>query len=240
MSVETAANTGVGNSVSQPVDVIVPVLNEIEMLPRFLDRLTALGLSLSLIFVDNGSTDGTLAFLAARQDIHLISHETNLGYGRSLADGLAASTAQQVIIIDADCEYPPEAIPALLQAMESSPVVYASRFLAGGSVDMSCTRVWGNRLLSALFNLLYRQRLTDLYTGMKGLRREAFEGITFSRSGFDFVVELAAKVSRRGYRITEVPVKYSPRRTGRSKMSHLPELIKAKYCLFYFRVSRNG
>lgn len=220
--------------------MVVPVFNEIEMLPRFLDRMVALRLPLNLILVDNGSTDGTLAFLKARPDIHLIAHEANLGYGRSLADGLAASSAERVIIIDADCEYPPEAIPALLEAMESSPVVYASRFLSGGSIDMSRTRVWGNRLLSRLFNLLYRQRLTDLYTGMKGLRREAFAGVTFSRSGFDFVVELAAKVSRRGLKITEVPVAYSPRQTGRSKMSHLPEFIKAKYCLFYFRVRKNG
>ncbi|MHB1055240.1 MAG: glycosyltransferase family 2 protein, partial [Thermoleophilia bacterium] len=151
-----------------------------------------------------------------------------------------ASSAGRVIIIDADCEYPPEAIPALLQALESSPVVYASRFLSGGAIDMSRFRCWGNRLLSTLFNLLYRQHITDLYTGMKGLRRDAFEGFRFSRTGFDFVVELAARLSRRGLQISEVPVAYSPRRTGRSKMSHLPELIKAKYCLFYFRVSRNG
>ncbi|MHB1054369.1 MAG: glycosyltransferase, partial [Thermoleophilia bacterium] len=77
----------------QPVDVVIPVFNEMEMLPGFLQRLAALNLPLNLIFVDNGSTDGTLAFLRARPDIRLIAHEANLGYGRSLADGLAASSA---------------------------------------------------------------------------------------------------------------------------------------------------
>ncbi|MHB1390910.1 MAG: glycosyltransferase family 2 protein [Thermoleophilia bacterium] len=240
MNAESTAYRDTEARSGQSVDVVVPVFNEMEMLPRFLERLAGLDLPLNLIFIDNGSTDGTLAFLTARPDISLITHETNLGYGRSLADGLAASTAGRVIIIDADCEYPPEAIPALLRALDASPVVYASRFLAGGAIDMSRFRLWGNRLLSILFNLLYGQHITDLYTGMKGLRREAFAGITFTRTSFDFVVELAAKLSRRGLRFSEVPVTYSPRRTGRSKMSHLPEFIKAKYCLLYYRVSRNG
>ena len=96
------------------VDVVVPVLNEREMLPRFLDRVDSLGLPLHLIFVDNGSVDGTLECLTTRPEITVIAHGRNLGYGRSLADGLSASKADRVIIIDADGEYPPEAIPLLL------------------------------------------------------------------------------------------------------------------------------
>lgn len=225
---------------AQRVDVVVPVLNEREMLPRFLKRIEALALPLRIICVDNGSTDGTLEYLASRPDISVIVHDRNLGYGRSLADGLRVSTADRVIIIDADCEYPPEAIPRLLRGLEQSPMVYASRFLDGGRIDMSRTRAWGNRALTALFNLVYGQRLTDLYTGMKGLRRSAFQGLSFRRSGFEHVVELAAKVSRRGHKIGEVPVAYTPRQTGRSKMRHIPELLKAFHVLFYFRVTRRG
>ena len=221
------------------VDVVVPVLNEREMLPRFLDRVDSLGIPLHLIFVDNGSVDGTLEFLAARPEITVIAHGQNLGYGRSLADGLSASQADRVIIIDADGEYPPEAIPLLLKGLEQTPVVYASRFLSGGTIDMSRTRVWGNRWLTGLFNLLYRQRLTDLYSGMKALHRSAFQGLSFKRSGFDQVVELAAKVSRREIQIAEVPVAYTPRQTGRSKMKHVPELLKAVYCLMAFRMAPN-
>ena len=221
------------------VDVVVPVLNEREMLPRFLDRVDSLGLPLHLIFVDNGSVDGTLEFLAARPEITVIAHGQNLGYGRSLADGLSASQADRVIIIDADGEYPPEAIPLLLKGLEKASVVYASRFLAGGKIDMSHTRAWGNRCLTGLFNLLYGQRLTDLYSGMKALRRPAFQGLSFKRSGFDQVVELAAKVSRREIQIAEVPVAYTPRHTGRSKMKHVPELLKAVYCLMAFRMAPN-
>lgn len=224
----------------QRVDVVVPVFNEREMLPRFLDRLQALGLPLNLIFVDNGSTDGTLEFLGAQPEVKIIAHGRNLGYGRSLTDGLLASTAARVIIIDADCEYPPEAIPALLAGLERFPVVYGSRFLDGREMAMSPFRRWGNRGLTGLFNWLYGQSLTDLYTGMKALRRTTFEGLTFTRNGFEQVTELAAKVARRGVRIGEVPVAYAPRQTGRSKMRHIPELLKAVHCLLYYRVGRHG
>ena len=69
------------------MDVVVPVLNEGEMLPRFLDRVHSLGLPLHLIFVDNGSVDGTLEFLAARPEITVIAHGRNLGYGRPWRTG---------------------------------------------------------------------------------------------------------------------------------------------------------
>jgi glycosyltransferase involved in cell wall biosynthesis len=222
------------------VDVIVPVLNEREMIPGFLRRIDALGLPLNLIFVDNGSTDGTIEYLRLRPETKLIVHGKNLGYGRSLVDGMKASTTDMVIIIDADCEYPPEAIPAVIDALKAAPVVYASRFLGGGKVDMSLTRKWGNRFLTALFNLIYAQKLTDLYTGMKGMRRQAFEGLTWNRSGFEHVAEFAAKIALRGLKIMEIPVIYTPRQTGKSKMHHVPELIKAMACLFYFRVDRNA
>lgn len=218
-------------------DVVVPVFNEAEMLPAFLSRVAALQAPLNLIFVDNGSSDGTLELLRSQPGVTLIEHGRNLGYGRSLADGLLAAKAERVVIIDADCEYPPEAIPALLEALERAPAVYASRFLAGGPVDMSPLRRAGNQFLSALFNLLYGQGLTDLYTGMKALKRGAYAGMPFVRSGFEHVMELAAGLALRGHRIAEVPVVYAPRSTGRSKMRHLPELGKALAVMLKMRLS---
>lgn len=220
-------------------DVIVPVLNEAEMLPGFLERIDALGLPLNLIFVDNGSTDGTLELLRSRPDITLIAHGGNLGYGRSLIDGMRASRAPIAIVIDADCEYPPEGIPRLLEALAVHPVVYASRFLRGGLIDMSWLRYRGNRLLTVFYNILYGQRLTDLYTGMKGMRHEAIAGLPFDRSGFEHVAELAARLSRRGIHIAEIAIDYQPRRTGRSKMRHIPELMKAIYVLAAYRAGRH-
>jgi dolichol-phosphate mannosyltransferase len=225
---------------NETIDVVVPVLNEVEMLPFFLGRIETLGLPLKLIFIDNGSTDGTIEFLKSKPGIILIGHGQNLGYGQSLIDGLLRSTSEKVVIIDADCEYPPEAIPSLLDSLKTFPIVYASRFLSGGRVDMSRSRKWGNKSLTILFNLLYHQNLTDLYTGMKALRREAVQGFPFKRSGFEHVVELAACLANRGYRIAEIPVSYTPRQTGRSKMWHLTETLKALALMIYYRLANHG
>ncbi|MGA3085031.1 MAG: glycosyltransferase family 2 protein [Thermodesulfobacteriota bacterium] len=221
-------------------DVVVPVFNEREILPLFLNRIEALPLTLNLIFIDNGSTDGTVEFLRARPGITLISHGENLGYGRSLIDGLLCSTSEKVIIIDADCEYPPEAIPLLLDRLATASVVYGSRFLSGGPVNMSHSRKWGNNILTIFFNLLYRQGLTDLYTGMKALRRETFQGLSFTKSGFEHVVELAACLALRGHRIVEIPIAYTPRQTGLSEMRHLKEGLKALRVMISYRLNNHG
>ena len=217
---------------ARPLDIVVPVLNEVAYVADFCDRIEALGLGSALIFVDNGSTDGTLERLEQR-GVRLIRHATNLGYGASIRDGIAASEGERIVIIDADLEYPPEAIPSLLEALERSPAVYASRFLTG-TLPMPRLRVVGNRLVTQLYNLLFRQELTDLYTGMKALRRSAFPLATLERTGFEHVVELAALIARTGCRIIDVPVAYTPRSRGASKMRHVPEMVKFLYLVVLY------
>jgi glycosyltransferase involved in cell wall biosynthesis len=208
------------------VAVVVPVLDERESIPEFYRRVSRLGYASSLVFVDNASRDGTAELVAGLEGVRLIRHERNLGYGASIRDGLAANRADRVVVIDADLEYPPEAIPDLLRALEQYPVVYGSRFLGSDPPDMPLARRWGNRLVSGLFNLLFDQSTTDFYTGVKALRREVIEQLALSRDGFEHVVELGAQLSRAGHRIHEIPVVYTPRARGRSKMRHLPEILK--------------
>jgi glycosyltransferase involved in cell wall biosynthesis len=206
------------------LDIVVPIFNEVHAVDELIDRLQRACPAACLIFVDNGSTDGTLARLLAR-GVQTIRHERNEGYGKSLRDGIDAGTGSLILTIDADLEYPPESAPMLLQALEKCPVVYGSRFL-NGVPSMSAMRRFGNRLLTGLFNAVCRQQLTDLYTGIKAFRRDAIAGYRFRESGFSFVVEFAAFVSR-SCRIAEVPVEYHPRSSGASKMGHFAEALRA-------------
>jgi glycosyltransferase involved in cell wall biosynthesis len=215
------------------LDIVVPILNEAACLDELLDRLARACPGARLIFVDNGSTDGTLELLAER-GIDTVRHERNEGYGKSLRDGIAAGTRRTVLTIDADLEYPPESAPLLLAALGRSPVVYGSRFLAGAS-NMSLPRRLGNRALTAMFNLICGQNLTDLYTGIKAFRREVFEGVGFHESGFDFVVEFAVYAARY-CRIAEVAVPYRARTRGRSKMRHISEGLRALAALVKYQL----
>lgn len=206
------------------LDIVVPVLNEEASIDEFCDRAARLGYVDALLFVDNASSDGTVARIE-RRGARLVRHAHNEGYGASIRHGIAASDGELVIIIDADLEYPPEAIPPIVVALQEHPVVYASRFL-GRPPDMPALRRTGNRVVSGLFNLLYRQRTTDLYTGLKGMRRSALPLGDLRRDGFEHGVELAALITIAGHRIHDVAVEYQPRQRGRSKMRHVPETTK--------------
>jgi glycosyltransferase involved in cell wall biosynthesis len=220
-------------------DIVIPVYNEAETVGALLDRLRVCCPDALLVVVDNGSTDGTLALLEARADIRLLRHDHNLGYGRSILDGIAASDGARIVVIDADLEYQPEDVPAVLRALDTSAAVYGSRFLGarGGSPAVPLLRVLGNRLVTGVFNLLFRQRLTDLYTGLRGVRRSAVEFGALTSPGFEMVLELSARLAQSGVQIAEVPVQYVPRSRGRSKMRHVREFLKFAYRIVVLRLT---
>jgi glycosyltransferase involved in cell wall biosynthesis len=218
------------------VDIVVPILNEAGCVDELVDRLALACPRARLIFVDNGSTDGTLDRLRAR-GVEAICHDRNEGYGRSLRDGIACGKGFAIVTIDADLEYPPESIPALLDALQTNPVVYGSRFCGGRRPAMGALRRFGNRFLTGIFNMVCRQRLTDLYTGIKAFRRDQIDGCGFHESGFPFVVEFAAHVSR-SCRIAEIRVEYQARSKGRSKMRHVVEALRGLAAVVRYGIRR--
>jgi glycosyltransferase involved in cell wall biosynthesis len=210
---------------SRSVAIIVPVFNEESSIAPFYERVDRLGFADSLIFIDNASTDGTLARLEALPKGKLIRHERNRGYGASVRSGFAAADAELLIVMDVDLEFPPEVIPELIDGLEQHRVIYCSRFLAG-TPRMSLVRRLGNRLVSQLFDLLFRQRTTDLCTGVKALRADAFPLRQLRFDGFEAAIEIAVMFALAGARIHDVPITYQPRARDRSKMRHVPEALK--------------
>ncbi len=224
----------------QDADVVVPVFNEEEILKDFYRRVCDLKLNLHLIFIDNASSDSSLKIIESFPDVTIVRHGVNEGYGSSLIDGMKHCRNDKVIIIDADCEYPPEVIPHILTALDQHELVYTSRLFQRRSAleaNMPGLKLLGNRMISGLFNRLFGQHTTDLYTGCKGFKRHCIEGLSFKRKGFEHVLEFACLLSRRGYQIVDIPIKFAPRSTGSSKMSHLSETTKFLLFLLYFRAT---
>ena len=221
-----------------PIDIIVPVYNEEEILPEFQQRLLSLNLDLNVVYIDNCSADRSVEIIEGFESVTLVRHDRNEGYGGSIIDGIAHSSNDKIIIIDADCEYPPEALPDLAARLDQVEVVYTSRFLEANNDSLPRLKKYGNQLISALFNRLFKQRVTDLYTGCKGFKRAALEGIKLERKGFEHVLELAVKFSRKNIQIHEISVDFTPRHTGEAKMKHLSETVKYLYLIVYYYLTQ--
>jgi len=223
------------------IDIIVPICNEEAVADELVTRLRRSCPGANLIFVDNASTDRTCEILG-ELGVTVIEHSSNLGYGRSLSDGIAAGRGDVIVMIDSDLEYRPEDIPALVTKLGTFEAVYGSRFASLPDSLNSTSRLpgfrgFGNRFVTALFNLLFAQNLSDLYTGIRAVRRESLPSGGLDSPGFEFVLELAARLAQQGIEIAEIPVSYAPRSTGRSKMRHIPELLKFAFRLAELRIA---
>jgi glycosyltransferase involved in cell wall biosynthesis len=221
--------------------VIMPVYNERPTVAEVIRRMRAveLPLTLQVIVVDDGSSDGSDKVLRAVEDstVRVICHERNQGKGAAVRTGLAEARGDLVLIQDADLEYDPADWPRLLDPIMrgKARVVYGSRF-TGERKNMLPLHWFGNRLLSLVTNVLYSSTLSDMETCYKLFDAQVLEGITIVSNRFDFEPEITAKVLRRGHRIYEVPISYAGREpdegkkiTWRDGFSALKALIKYRF-----------
>jgi glycosyltransferase involved in cell wall biosynthesis len=228
--------------IDTPVSVVMPVFNERRTIDRAIDRVLAVPMPLELIVVDDGSTDGTrqrLKELANRLPIRLLLHRQNLGKGAALRTGMAAAQGEIIAIQDADLEYDPAELPVLVKPIAAGccDVVYGSRYLAPHSDDASRLHRAGNRLLTGLSNLVNRQKLTDMETCYKVIRRSAVEGMELRENGFGCEPELTAKLARRGLRIYELPVHYNARSYKEGKKIRFRDAVRTVWCIFRYALA---
>ncbi len=193
------------------LSVLIPVYNEEDHIRELLERVAAVPVEKELVVVDDHSTDGTAEILRSMQlpNMQVIRHERNLGKGSAVRTALAAATGDAVIIQDADLEYYPEDYPRLLEPMikEGVRAVYGVRTLS----NQSLLRRLGNHFLTFVTNLLYGTRLKDMETCYKLVSRDLIQSFTIKSNRFDMEPEITAKILKRGQRIRQVPISYSPR-----------------------------
>jgi glycosyltransferase involved in cell wall biosynthesis len=224
--------------------VIVPVFNERSTVAEIIRRIRAVEVpvTVDVVAVDDGSSDGTDKVLAALEDstVRVLTHRVNQGKGAAIRSGLAVARGDLVLIQDADLEYDPEDWPRLLDPIlrGKARVVYGSRF-TGERKNMLPLHWIGNRFLSLVTNVLYSSTLSDMETCYKLFDRQAIEGITVESNRFDFEPEITAKVLRRGFRIYEVPISYAGREategkkiTWRDGFGALKALVKYRFTRF--------
>lgn len=222
------------------VSVVIPVYNERETITEIVERVRAVGVHHEIIIVDDFSLDGTrdvLLELAREPDVHVLMHGYNRGKGAALRTAFAMAEGDVILIQDADLEYDPSDYPKLLAPIErgEADVVYGSRFLENAHQDPSRMHRFGNWLLTACSNLFTGQKLTDMETCYKAFRHEILFAMKIEQNRFGFEPEITAKISRLGYKITEVPISYHARNYEEGKKIGLQDAISALRCILKYR-----
>jgi len=222
------------------LSIVMPVYNEVATIREIVARVQALGLPKEIIIVDDGSLDGTRDLLRelAGGEVRVFFHMHNRGKGAAMRTGFDRVRGDIVVVQDADLEYHPRDIPALLAPFESgdADVVYGSRFLGGPHRVLNFWHYVGNTVLTLLSNICTNLNLTDMETGYKLFRAEVIEQIGLESERFGFDPEITAKVARLRCRVYEHPISYSGRDYDEGKKITWRDGVAAIWHIIRFNV----
>jgi dolichol-phosphate mannosyltransferase len=214
--------------------VILPTYDEAENVTAMLGAVLAAGdragLDLHVLVVDDGSPDGTadLADAVAARDgrVAVLRRPAKRGIGPAYRAGFRHALdagARLVVEMDCDFSHDPASLPELVAAADDADLVLGSRYAPGGGVAR-----WGPlRRAVSRAGCLYAQALLglpvrDLTGGFKCFRRDVLEAIPLdevSAAGYGFQIEMTYRAVRLGFRVVEVPITFTERTRGRSKMT---------------------
>lgn len=227
MSVDIATGMEGAPINDHTLSVIIPAYNEEQGIAAIIERvlavrpmLTAQGVSLELLVVDDGSEDATAEIVTGYPEARLVQHSQNRGYGAALKTGFAAACGDWLGFMDADGTYPPEHFPALCNALDhgqGADLVVGSR-RSGADSQMPLVRRVGNWVWSNLVTALGGQRVIDPASGMRVFRREALERLYPLPNGLNLTPVMSTRAIHEGVRLLEVPIPYTERQ-GRSKLN---------------------
>lgn len=178
-----------------------------------------------IIFVDDGSSDGTAEALQALKTeipaLRVLRHDRNLGQSRGIRSGALAARGGIIVTLDGDGQNDPADIPALLRMMEAEPDI---GFVSGVRTKRQDTasRRLASRLGNAFRNWMLKDGATDTGCGLKAFRRDLFLAMPYFDHMHRFLIALAR---REGAKVRFVPVNHRPRTAGRSKYTNFGRLL---------------
>jgi dolichol-phosphate mannosyltransferase len=210
--------------------VVIPTYNEIESIEAVVERVLAADDRAEVLVVDDSSPDGTGDLVAKLGDaeprVHLLRRPGKQGLGAAYRAGFAWGMERgydALVEMDADMSHPPERLPALLDGLAGADLVIGSRYVPGGStVNWSPLRKLISRGGNTYVQLALGLPVHDATAGYRAYRAEVLEALpveAVASTGYCFQVEMAHRTWREGFRVAEVPITFTERASGVSKMS---------------------
>lgn len=225
------------------ISIVVPVYNEEKGLNLTIQKLeTLLGnpvYEFDVIFVNDGSTDGSAAILDAikHSKIRVIHHTCNRGYGASLKTGIGESLSPYICIVDADGTYPLEEIVNLSNSIEFGySMIVGAR--VGEDVKIPLIRKFPKWLLGKLANYLTCVNIPDINSGLRVMKKD--DVLRFARilpDGFSFTTTITLAMLTNNYSVIFVPINYHQRK-GKSKIRPIYDTLNfiqliIRTCLYF-------
>jgi len=213
--------------------IVTPTYNERANLETLVNKIFNLGIAgLTLVIVDDNSPDGTGALaeeLAKKYPIQVIHRPQKMGLGTAYVEGFkvvlrqAQNKLAYIIQLDADLSHDPAIIPEMLSKIKNCDVVLGSRYIKGGRIEnwdffRKLISRFGNIYARFILGLPYR----DLTGGFKCYRRKVLENIyldSLSSVGYNFQIETTYRAHKKGYKICEISISFTERKTGASKFN---------------------
>lgn len=233
------------------VTLLIPCKDEAEALGPLFDELVSLPALLGpehfpeLLFVDDGSTDGTDAMLQALCSriwfpARVLALETNRGIGAAIREGVPLAAGDCVVTYDADRPYPLSDIRALVHAIQQgADVATASPWHpGGGSTDLPAHRSLLSRAASMAYRIRLFRRSQGIHTftcGFRAYRKTVLEDVLPRRDGFVSTAEMMVRALRRKAKVIEIPSVLRARTEGKSKMKALRTTLAHAGLLFFGR-----
>lgn len=228
--------------------VVVATYNEIENLPRLLEKILAVAPELEVLVVDDNSPDGTgrwcAEFCQREPRVHCLHRPGKLGLGSATIEALEFGLARNfdcIATMDADFSHDPSYLPDLFAAADpwrgSADVVIGSRYIEGGGVvGWPIYRWWMSRFINVFARWMLRLPLHDCSGGFRCYRSEVLRRLdlrTIRCQGYAYLEEMLWRLRRGGAKFAELPITFVDRRFGQTKIN-LREILRAGWAVARF------
>ena len=230
------------------ISVVVVSYNEIDNMTRLIPILESIFIEEDLcgeiVVVDDNSPDGTAALVREQNNmygnIRLLVRPEKLGPGSAFADGFKLARGEIVVGMDTDFSHDPSDMPRFIDKInEGFDIVLASRYIKGGHYEVltaqTLKKSFASRLGNVLIRLVSGVPLHDFTTSYRAIRREVIDNVHVESKGNSFFMEFVVQAYRSGYKITEIPINFRDRVSGKSKLnlgkqsfSLLKDLVKLR------------